>query len=91
VVVVGLRNMHQIWRLLSCFFIHSLGIAFLMNMVFLYKHSSMLEQSTYDGRTSDYIFMLLCGGGVLLVCAAVVVGGGCDMRYPQELQCLTES
>jgi len=56
-----------LWRLVTCFFIHGLGFNFLMNMMFLYKHSGLLENGTFDGRTSDYIFFLLFGCSVLVV------------------------
>ena len=34
------------------------GFAYLINLYFLYSYSSRLEQSTFEGKPADYVFML---------------------------------
>jgi len=58
----------EIWRLLTCFFFHGkLGFPFLIHMMFLVRYGQSLEQTTFSGRTADFVFCLLFGSGVLLV------------------------
>mmetsp|Transcript_21712 Transcript_21712/g.27653 ORF Transcript_21712/g.27653 Transcript_21712/m.27653 type:complete len:233 (-) Transcript_21712:33-731(-) len=57
----------EIWRLFTCFFVYSLGLPFLMNMVFLYRYSTALEKGAFAGRTGDYLWMLLTTGFLLIL------------------------
>ena len=57
----------QIWRLVSSFFLHSLGFSFLILMKFLYDHSTALESTVFLNRTSDYAFFIFFCMGVLLL------------------------
>lgn len=53
----------EIWRLVTnfCYF-GTVGFNFMFNMIFLYRYSRMLEEGSFRGRTSDYVFMFLFGG-----------------------------
>lgn|SRR3990167_1458591 len=57
----------QIWRFFTCFFVGSLGLPFLMHLVFLYRYSTSLEHGTFAGRTGDYLWMQIVTGITLLV------------------------
>jgi hypothetical protein len=71
----------QVWRLFTCFFFWGrLSFQFLINMMLLYRHSSSLETSIYDGRKADYVFFLLFSAAFLLLStvllkSAIVAGG----------------
>jgi len=53
----------EVWRLVTNFlYFGNVGFNFLFNMLFLYRYSRMLEESSFRGRTSDYVFMFLFGG-----------------------------
>eukprot|EP01113_Clastostelium_recurvatum_P031581 TRINITY_DN3954_c0_g1_i3.p1 TRINITY_DN3954_c0_g1~~TRINITY_DN3954_c0_g1_i3.p1 ORF type:complete len:239 (-),score=27.21 TRINITY_DN3954_c0_g1_i3:77-793(-) len=55
------------WRLITNFlFFDYFGINFLFHMYFLVRHSRMLEESSYRGRTADYVFLWLFGAIFLL-------------------------
>ncbi|XP_075071912.1 derlin-3 isoform X2 [Mixophyes fleayi] len=52
-----------IWRLITNFlFFGHLGFSFFFNMIFLYRYSKMLEETSFRGRTADFVFMFLFGG-----------------------------
>merc|ERR1712188_54764 len=55
----------QIWRLITNFFIHALNMQFLINLMFLYKYSGFLEETTFDGRTADYVWFMMFGCSLL--------------------------
>jgi len=58
----------QIWRLVTCFlFLGRLGFPFLIDLIFLYRYCSMLETTTFDQRTGDFVWMILLGMGSLLI------------------------
>jgi len=58
----------ELWRLLTCFpFMGGLSFHFVMMMVMWYRYSGSLETSVFEGRTADYLFMLIFGMCVLLV------------------------
>lgn len=53
-----------------------LGVAdldFLFHMFFLARYCKLLEETSFRGRTADFLFMLLFGGTIL---TTIVVGGG---------------
>ncbi|KAM4706887.1 derlin-3 isoform 2-T2 [Discoglossus pictus] len=53
----------QIWRLFTNFlFFGPLGFSFFFNMIFLYRYCRMLEETSFRGRTADFVFMFLFGG-----------------------------
>ncbi|XP_016334782.1 derlin-2-like, partial [Sinocyclocheilus anshuiensis] len=54
---------YQIWRLITNFlFFGPLGFSFLFNMIFLYRYCRMLEEGSFRGRTSDFVYMFLFSG-----------------------------
>jgi len=58
---------HEVWRLLTTFlFFDYFGINFLFHMYFLVRHSRLLEESSFRGRTGDFFFMYLFGALSLL-------------------------
>ena len=66
----GISPTAQIWRLVTPFFFYGgLGFPFLVNMLFLYQYSRLLEEETFSGKRAEYVFMLL-------VCAAVLLPVG---------------
>jgi len=55
-------NKFQLWRLVTNFlYFGTIGFSFLFNLIFLYRYSRMLEEGSFRGRTSDFIFMFLFG------------------------------
>eukprot|EP01089_Gocevia_fonbrunei_P000822 TRINITY_DN1080_c0_g1_i1.p1 TRINITY_DN1080_c0_g1~~TRINITY_DN1080_c0_g1_i1.p1 ORF type:complete len:238 (-),score=28.41 TRINITY_DN1080_c0_g1_i1:50-763(-) len=56
----------QLWRLVTCFLYHSLGFPFLIHLMFLVQYGSKLERDTFQGRLSDYLYMLLISWVLLL-------------------------
>ncbi|XP_075132072.1 derlin-3 isoform X2 [Leptodactylus fuscus] len=53
----------QIWRLVTNFlYFGQLGFSFLFNMMFTYRYCKMLEETSFRGRTADFVFMFLFGG-----------------------------
>jgi len=59
---------HEVWRLLTTFlFFDYFGINFLFHMYFLVRHSRLLEETSFRGRTGDFFFMYLFGSLTLLV------------------------
>jgi len=57
----------EIWRLITCFLYHGrLGFPFLIHMLFLVRYGESLEQTTFAGRTADYVFCILFGCLLLL-------------------------
>ncbi|KAM9329914.1 derlin-3 [Gastrophryne carolinensis] len=59
----------QIWRLLTNFlYFGHLGFGFFFNMLFMYRYCKMLEESTFRGRTADFVFMFLFGGFLITLC-----------------------
>eukprot|EP01088_Endostelium_zonatum_P018370 TRINITY_DN5871_c0_g1_i1.p1 TRINITY_DN5871_c0_g1~~TRINITY_DN5871_c0_g1_i1.p1 ORF type:complete len:238 (-),score=23.77 TRINITY_DN5871_c0_g1_i1:124-837(-) len=64
----------QLWRLVSNFLLHSLGFPFLISMMFLVRYGSSLEQSTFEGRLSDFIFFLLISCSLLILIGGYFLG-----------------
>ncbi|KAG5462113.1 MAG: hypothetical protein BJ554DRAFT_5591 [Olpidium bornovanus] len=61
----------QIWRLLTCFFLHSPNLNFLFDLAFFYRCSKDLEERSFFGRTADYGWFVTAVMGMLLVGAGV--------------------
>lgn len=59
----------QLWRLVTTFFLNKFGLAFAMNVYFLYRYSLQLETEVFAGRTADYIYFFLVTGAAELVAA----------------------
>lgn len=52
----------QIWRLVTCVLYYPIqqgGFHYLINLYFLYNYSRRLEESTFQGKPADYLFLLL--------------------------------
>eukprot|EP01086_Lenisia_limosa_P003944 TRINITY_DN1876_c0_g1_i1.p1 TRINITY_DN1876_c0_g1~~TRINITY_DN1876_c0_g1_i1.p1 ORF type:complete len:298 (+),score=19.90 TRINITY_DN1876_c0_g1_i1:134-895(+) len=47
------------WRLVSPFFIHGLGMSFLIDLFYLYTYSKSLEEEKYQGLTASYVYHVL--------------------------------
>ncbi|KAL3068332.1 hypothetical protein niasHT_030623 [Heterodera trifolii] len=63
----------QFWRLLTSFcYLGSVGFSFLFNIVFTYRHCSMLEEGSFRGRTADFVFMFIFGAVFMIICACFV-------------------
>jgi len=60
-------NNWELWRLITNFlFFDYFGVNFLFHMYFLVRHSRLLEESSFRGRTADFVFMWLLGAISLL-------------------------
>eukprot|EP01112_Ceratiomyxa_fruticulosa_P019314 TRINITY_DN6304_c0_g1_i1.p1 TRINITY_DN6304_c0_g1~~TRINITY_DN6304_c0_g1_i1.p1 ORF type:complete len:279 (+),score=42.24 TRINITY_DN6304_c0_g1_i1:110-838(+) len=60
-------NNLELWRLVTNFlFFDYFGVNFLFHMYFLVRHSRLLEESSFRGRTADFVFMWLLGAISLL-------------------------
>eukprot|EP00850_Spirogloea_muscicola_P012975 SM000086S23027 [mRNA] locus=s86:112378:114695:+ [translate_table: standard] len=56
----------QVWRLVTNFFYFgTLGLDFLFHMFFLSRYCKLLEETSFRGRTADFLYMLLFGGVLL--------------------------
>eukprot|EP00270_Netrium_digitus_P009844 TRINITY_DN3019_c0_g1_i1.p1 TRINITY_DN3019_c0_g1~~TRINITY_DN3019_c0_g1_i1.p1 ORF type:complete len:246 (+),score=62.82 TRINITY_DN3019_c0_g1_i1:214-951(+) len=64
---------YQLWRLFTNFFFFgNLGLDFFFHIFFLFRYAKLLEETSFRGRTADFLFMLMFGG-TLLTCAAPFV------------------
>lgn len=59
--------MRQIWRLVTPFFLNRLGLAYAMNLYFIYRYSSQLENEVFLGRTADYLYFHIVSCALQLV------------------------
>ena len=58
----------QIWRLLTTFlFFGTIGFTFLFNMIFTYRYCRMLEETSFRGKTADFIVMFMFGAFFMVV------------------------
>ena len=58
----------QLWRLVTCFlFFGPLGLPFIWNLCVLVHYCSSLEGISFQRKTADFLWMLLCGAGMLLM------------------------
>jgi len=61
-------NHFQLWRLLTNFlFFGSFGLSYVFHMVFLVRHSTLLEENSFRGRTADFFFLYLFGAVSLII------------------------
>eukprot|EP00913_Durusdinium_trenchii_P031059 g29086.t1 len=57
----------QLWRLVTCFlFFGPFGLPFLWNIAVLVHYCSSLEGISFQRKTADFLWMLICGAGMLL-------------------------
>ncbi len=67
------RDAVQLWRLGTCFFYWGrLSFQFLINMMLLYRYSTALETTIYEGRKADYVFFLTFCAAFLLLSTALL-------------------
>jgi len=60
-------NKFQFWRLATSFlYFGGFGLSYIFHMVFLVRHSTLLEESSFRGRSSDFFFFFLFGSISLL-------------------------
>jgi len=63
----------QIWRPFTALLYYPItpqsGFTYLINLYFLYSYSQKLETSTFDGKTADYLFMLIFNWICILIIA----------------------
>ncbi|CAO1393424.1 unnamed protein product [Diamesa serratosioi] len=60
----------QIWRLLTTFlFFGTIGFTFLFNMIFTYRYCRMLEETSFRGKTADFIVMFMFGAFFMVIFA----------------------
>ncbi|SAM05119.1 hypothetical protein [Absidia glauca] len=57
----------QLWRLVTSFYTHSLGLSFAFDLYFMYTYSTKLETDVFQGQTADYVYFLLLTSGVQLL------------------------
>ncbi|XP_072271714.1 derlin-3 isoform X2 [Pyxicephalus adspersus] len=58
----------QIWRLITNFlYFGHLGFSFFFNMIFMFRYCKMLEETSFRGRTADFVFMFLFGGFLITI------------------------
>eukprot|EP00270_Netrium_digitus_P021319 TRINITY_DN905_c0_g1_i1.p1 TRINITY_DN905_c0_g1~~TRINITY_DN905_c0_g1_i1.p1 ORF type:complete len:276 (-),score=71.06 TRINITY_DN905_c0_g1_i1:19-846(-) len=63
----------HVWRLLTNFlFLGNFGMRFVMNLIVLARQGVQLESSTYAGRTSDFLFMVLFSALSMLVASLCI-------------------
>lgn len=66
------RN-YQLWRLITNFmYFGPIGFNFLFNIIFTYRYCRMLEETSFRGRTADFVFMFLFGGLLMTILALFV-------------------
>ena len=59
---------YEVWRVFTNFFyFDQFSLNFVFHMHFLYVYWSSLERNFFDGKTADFVFMLLVGSLMLLL------------------------
>ncbi|KAK5580832.1 hypothetical protein RB653_000856 [Dictyostelium firmibasis] len=59
---------YEFWRLFTNFFFYDeIGMNFFFHMYFLVRHSRLLEESSFRGRSADYLYMWIFGSFLLLI------------------------
>jgi len=59
---------YEVWRLVTNFFFFDyFGLNFIFHMFFLVRHSKLLEEGAFRGRTADYLFLWIFGATLLLL------------------------
>ncbi|XP_039028841.1 derlin-2.2-like [Hibiscus syriacus] len=57
---------YQFWRLVTNFlYFRKMDLDFMFHMFFLARYCKLLEENTFRGRTTDFLYMLLFGASVL--------------------------
>ncbi|KAE8678380.1 Derlin-2.2 [Hibiscus syriacus] len=65
---------YQFWRLVTIFlYFRKMDLDFMFHMFFLARYCKLLEENTFRGRTTDFLYMLLFGASVLT--GIVLIGG----------------
>eukprot|EP01130_Rhizamoeba_saxonica_P007919 TRINITY_DN3201_c0_g1_i3.p1 TRINITY_DN3201_c0_g1~~TRINITY_DN3201_c0_g1_i3.p1 ORF type:complete len:213 (+),score=18.90 TRINITY_DN3201_c0_g1_i3:15-653(+) len=61
-------NKGEVWRLGTNFlFFGEFGLYYIFHMCFLVRHSRLLEENSFRGRTGDFLFLYLFGAVILLI------------------------
>jgi len=59
---------YEYWRLLTNFlYFGPFGLSYILHMCFLVRHSRLLEEQTFRGKTAEFFFLYLIGAIGLLV------------------------
>eukprot|EP01134_Creolimax_fragrantissima_P005734 CFRG5734T1 len=67
-VLLSWGGIYHGFELLTPFaFYGKLGFPFIINMIFLFQYSKLLETETYEGKPADYIWMLMLNGFMLII------------------------
>ncbi|PRP88163.1 hypothetical protein PROFUN_03986 [Planoprotostelium fungivorum] len=62
----------EVWRVITNFlFYDRMGINFIFHMFFLVRHSKLLEEGSFRGKTADFLYMYIFGGFVLVTLMAL--------------------
>ncbi|CAJ0930322.1 unnamed protein product, partial [Ranitomeya imitator] len=68
------RRLRPIWRLVTNFlYFGQLGFSLVFKMIFTYRYCKMLEETSFRGRTADFVFMFLFGGLVITAFTLMLV------------------
>lgn len=63
----------QVWRLITSFlFFGTFHFNFFFNMVFTYRYCRMLEESSFRGKSADFVVMLVFGGSLIIFLATFI-------------------
>eukprot|EP00164_Ancoracysta_twista_P001070 GFYU01001397.1.p1 GENE.GFYU01001397.1~~GFYU01001397.1.p1 ORF type:complete len:261 (-),score=36.40 GFYU01001397.1:221-1003(-) len=63
----------EVWRLFTNFFFFGMfGIDFVFHMFFLGRYCRLLEEGSFRGRTSDFVYMLTLGSLMMIAVAPFV-------------------
>ncbi|TKR64470.1 hypothetical protein L596_024996 [Steinernema carpocapsae] len=63
----------QLWRLMTSFcYFGSFGFSFFFNLMFTHRYCQMLEEGSFRGKTSDFVFMFLFGMAFMIICGIFV-------------------
>lgn len=66
----------ELWRLITNFFFFDyFGLNFLFHMFFLVRHSRLLEEGSYRGRTADFFVLFMFSAVLLLIIDALLFFG----------------
>eukprot|EP01114_Cavostelium_apophysatum_P015820 TRINITY_DN4394_c0_g1_i1.p1 TRINITY_DN4394_c0_g1~~TRINITY_DN4394_c0_g1_i1.p1 ORF type:complete len:244 (-),score=21.19 TRINITY_DN4394_c0_g1_i1:89-820(-) len=58
----------ELWRLVTnFFFFDTFGLNFVFHMFFMVRHSKLLEEGSFRGRTGDFLFLYIFGSVLLLI------------------------
>ena len=58
----------EVWRIITCYlFAGKLGFPFVINLIFLFRHSSQLESLEFRQRSADYLYFILVTCAILAI------------------------